>query len=229
MIDISRKFGIKTNFIIEAGCHDGRDTKILLDEFPNAIVLAFEPDCVARTQAKEFLSRSISDRLHIFDFGLSNENKLSSIKYLDGNPGTGSSQISEFGDEDIQLQRLDECIGDLALGNGMLWLDVEGHAVQAIEGMKNTLRFVKSAKVEVQMHRMSENRPKDYAQVIELLREVNLYPVSAPLYPGFFGDIIFIEKSYLKKSELLISKFLTIQLWLLHEVIYPLLRKPARS
>lgn len=226
LVRISEKFGIVPQYIIEAGCHDGSDTRELIEKYPNARIFAFEPDHAARKIAIQNLTSDTSEKITIFDFGLSNENRLGGIKYHDGIPGTGSSQISESGEASVELRRLDDILSDIELKGGMLWLDVEGHAVPALEGMLRILSDIKSAKIEVQMHDMSAFRLTDYDKVINILGSKKLFLVSGPLNPGFFGDMIFVSLDYLNKVEVIKSRLLVLQIRFLHKIVYPALGKP---
>ena len=55
------------------------------------------------------------------------------------------------------------------LCRGLLWLDVEGHAVQALSGATKTLRKITLAKIEIQMHDMSLGRNADLFSVIKII------------------------------------------------------------
>jgi FkbM family methyltransferase len=222
---VTKKYRIEIDFIVEAGCHDGSDTIRLLEEFPNATILAYEPDNQARVRAQTLFSEIASERIQLFDNAISNVNEVRTLRYLDGIPGTGSSEISDGGDVSVNLRRLDDCIPAINGESGLLWLDVEGHAIQALQGMSMTLKKVKMAKIEIQMQKMSESRLKDYNEVIDLLRVEKLYPLFAPLHPGYFGDIVFVKREYLSALKIIKSKFLIFQLKILHDFVYPALRK----
>lgn len=225
LVQVTKDHEIGIDFIVEAGCHDGSDTKRLAEEFPTARIFAFEPDQQAREKALKLLRKFPLGRVFIFNYAISNTNEERYLKYLNGIPGTGSSEIRDCGEVSVKLRRLDDCIQVLAGESGLLWLDVEGHAIQALQGMRMTLKNIKAAKIEIQMHKMSESRVKDYDKVIEILGAEELLPIFAPLHPGYFGDIIFIKKSYLSKLELLKSKCLIYQLKILHDYIFPILGK----
>jgi hypothetical protein len=107
-------------------------------------------------------------------------------------------------------------------------LDVEGHAVSALSGMRETLQQVIIAKIEIQMHDMSLRKKSDYRKVLTILQNVELFPISTPIHPGYFGDMIFVRKDALSISMRLKSLLLRKQMIFLHTFLYPLLRKPKK-
>jgi hypothetical protein len=111
----------------------------------------------------------------------------------------------------------------------MLWLDVEGHAVQALTGASDYLSNLAVAKVEIQMHKMSDARLADYCEVNEIMLAHGLIPVRAPVYPGFFGDVIYLNKKESKFLDRIWSTALFFQMKLLHGFVFPVLGLPKSS
>jgi hypothetical protein len=114
---------------------------------------------------------------------------------------------------------------DLSYG-GLLWLDVEGHATSALRGASKNLRYIAAAKVEIQMHDMNDALMADYHEVNNIMLSSGLFPVRAPIFPGFFGDVIYLNKRELSLGDKIWSYTLRLQMWLLHDFVYPLLGKP---
>jgi len=224
-IDWILKKNIKVDWIVEAGCHDGSDTLLLANTFPDCHVYAFEPDLKAFKKAEVSLNK-LHDQVSLFQLALSNVEPGQYLKWLDGTAGTGSSQIQDQGEEQIKTVLLDDQLELNPKDAGLIWLDVEGHATNALLGMKRILRQAIAAKIEIQMHQMSEVRKKDYLNVIRIMKSANLIPLRGPLNPGFFGDLIFLSKKHCSFSERIQSVFLKIQLVILHEVFFPLLKRP---
>lgn len=216
-------------FVVEAGCHDGADTLTFLEDLKIQKVYAFEPDPLARLQAANNLDAYLHHQVLLSSNALSNRSGAGEI-IVDGSLGNGSSQIISMQSEEsesvkIKTIPLDD-VSIVELENGFLWLDVEGHAVQALEGAEKSLRKIDLAKIEVQMHSMSANRPADAFQVIYLLRKAGLVPIYLPIHPGFFGDIYFIRQSKMRLHLRFLGKIRFYLFAILHKVIYPLLNKP---
>lgn len=222
---IAKDYSLKITWIIEAGCHDATDTLELIENFKDARVYAFEPDPVSRAKAEEKLASVQDLNAELHPFGLSNERTKKYLNYSFNERGSGTTSISDDGVDIVELITLDGFM-DFPSNRGLLWLDVEGHAVEALDGMRGTLRGIDLAKIEVQMHQISNQRPQDYAKVIKIMNEAGLIPSHVPLQPGFFGDIYFIRRGQVGwlikvKSQILIS-----QMRILHECVYPMLKKP---
>jgi len=224
---VSQKHSIAINWIIEAGCHDGSDTVELIRDFPKSNIFAFEPDPISRAIAEEKYLKLGNSGLELYPFGLSDENSQKFLDYVDNQRGSGTTSLAEWGTESVKTVALDK-FRKLPSSGGLLWLDVEGHAVKALLGMQKTLKGVDIAKVEVQMHQKSEQRKQDYGYVMDIMAQAGLIPIKAPLHPGYFGDIYFVRKGFVNIATLIRSKLLTFQMRMLHNHVYPILNKPKK-
>lgn len=227
VVEMITRRKINIDWIIEAGCHDGSDSLVLLNNFPSAELYAFEPDPFARDKASQKYSESGRKNIHLSAFGLSDHNTSRFMRFIDGVGGSGSSEVDSHGDVPVELVVLDDIFRPQAKTQGLLWLDVEGHATSALRGMEETLKQVSVAKIEVQMHDMTSTRPRDFVLVLSLLKKAGLNAVSTPIHPGYFGDIVFIHSRHQNLLERVSSFLLTLQMRILHEFIYPMIRKPA--
>jgi len=218
---------IQIDWVIEAGCHNGSDTLILAERLnPNKIV-AFEPDSKIRNIAAElFLHHKLI--VDLYEFALSDFNSTQYLNFMDGIEGSGSTFVAQTGSTPVQVVTLDSLNLNLD-GGGLLWLDVEGHAVHALDGGSSTLRGLRVAKIEVQMHEMHLDRRADLFDVLKRMKSLSLAPVRAPLHPGFFGDVLFVHRTDMKIQQKIWSSILTAQLFIVHTLIYPLLNKPSKS
>lgn len=228
VIKMARNLNLTIDWVIEAGCHDGSDTMKISKQYPKASIYAFEPDPVARKKAQERFSQSKSTKIELHEYGLSDVNSTTFLNFSSGVAGTGSSEISAHGPISIETRKLDSFLKFDSSSEGLLWLDVEGHAVNALSGMQEILKQVTIAKIEVQMHDMSLRKKSDYKEVLTILQKAGLCAISTPIHPGYFGDIIFVRKTVLSKSIRLISLLLRIQMTFLHAFLYPLLKKPKK-
>lgn len=147
------------------------------------------------------------------------------LNFLNGEEGTGSTYLADTGSSSVEVRRLNDLNLNLSYG-GMLWLDVEGHAVQALRGASDCLDKLAVAKVEIQMHKMSDARKADYFEVNKIMLSHGLIPVRVPIYPGFFGDVIYVNMKELTFVDRLWSTALIFQMKVLHGFVYPLLGKP---
>jgi FkbM family methyltransferase len=224
IIKYVRQRGMDISWVIEAGCHDGQDTLKINQLLQPSRIIAFEPDSRARLLAtKAYAENNLDVELH--NFGLSDKNSSLYLNFLNGEEGTGSTYLAQTGSKSVEVKRFNDLNLNLGYG-GMLWLDVEGHAVQALSGASDSLGNLAIAKVEIQMHKMSESRVADYWEVNQLMHTHGLIPVRVPIYPGFFGDVIYLNKKESKLLDRLWSYTLVFQMKILHGFVYPALRKP---
>ena len=219
---LSRR-GMNISWVVEAGCHDGEDTLRINQSLKPSRIIAFEPDEHARLRAsKAYAANNLDVELH--NFGLSDKNSKLFLNFLNGEEGTGSTYLAETGSASVEVRRLNDLGINLGYG-GMLWLDVEGHAVQALTGASDYLGRLVVAKVEIQMHKMSETRFADYLEVNQIMRSNGLIPVRVPVYPGLFGDVIYLNKRELNIFDRIWSVALVFQMKVLHGFVYPRLGK----
>ena len=232
-LKVYRRHGLSCSWSVEAGCHDGSDTLAMINSLNLEKVFAFEPDDIARAKAHTLLEPFLGKVVFLSPLGLSDvsgEAKLAKNVSF----GDGSSQVLKDSKKTtsemslISLTRLDDFGIDKNSG-GLLWLDVEGHAVQALTGGIKTLSSIDCAKIEIQMHAMSETRKADAFEVINICQSVGLVPVYLPVHPGFFGDIIFIRKTRLNAGYRFFGRFNFFIFSLLHKCIYPILSKPSNG
>ena len=227
VIEIAKRRSIDIDWILEAGCHDGSDTVVLSNHFKPDRYLAFEPDEAARKKAvKLFLSRGLSS-VELYPFGLSNIDTTMYLKYEAEGKGSGSTHFSATGEDSVEIRNFDSHY-KIMQKTGLLWLDVEGHAVQALEGMSQSLNLISIARIEVQIHTRGEDFVQDFDRVIQIMAEAALIPIYGPVHPSYFGDIIFVRSSELSFRDKARSRLLLLNMYFFHALLFPILRKPAR-
>ncbi|MCX6451206.1 MAG: FkbM family methyltransferase [Actinobacteria bacterium] len=221
----------KINWVIEAGCHDGNDTLEFV-KFSNVkVIYAFEPDPIAREIAMKTLEPYLTNLVKLYPYALSNSEGEIYLVQSHGNFGNGTSEASEeFSHEiphvKIKKVRLNRIVSEES-SNGILWLDVEGHAVEALVGAGGILNKLIHAKIEVQMHTLNDARKADSTRVLQIMRKAGHTPIMLPLHPGFFGDIVFTKATELSISKRAYSLVLVSLFRFLHLIIYPMLGKPG--
>ena len=228
-----KKKSIDFSWVVEAGCHDGSDT-VVFSKMPNvARVFAFEPDYTARKKAKErFIDEKYSN-IDLSELGLMNQSGYARIKYHAGEKGSGNSHIElsplKESDDDILITTLDEFFSQTSprSGQGLMWLDVEGAAVNVFEGAPASLKTFNLIKVEVEFRKMNEFRTGNYKQVIDILEKSGFVMVRGTIHPGLFGDLIFVRKGS-GKNVYISQVTMKLLFLLLHDGIYRLKNKISR-
>jgi FkbM family methyltransferase len=226
VIQIAKDRLIRVDWILEAGCHDGSDSLTLYNSFHPARHLAFEPDQTARSRAEELFAAENLKNIELYPFGLSNADKKVFLKYEAEGKGSGSTHFSSEGEDSAKVCVFDNNF-EILQKSGLLWLDVEGHAVQALEGMGQALKLILIARVEVQLHTRNKDFDQDFKSVIRLMKTASLIPIYGPVHPSYFGDIVFVRSSQLSFKDKARSKFLLFNMYFFHAFLFPLLGKPS--
>ncbi len=227
LIQITKTYKLEIDWIVEAGCHDGSDTLELSKQFNPTRIFAFEPDPVAYAKAREYINANLLSDTSLFQEGLGEENSTKFLNFQSVGEGMGSTFLTEEGEVKVSVSRLDDKLPSNLGDGGLLWLDVEGHTLKALNGMRKTIRKIGIAKVEVQLHTRDLNFTRDFDEVMTFFAEAGFGALYGPLHPGFFGDVIFVRKADLGIIGRLRSVLLTIQIHFLHTYVYPALGKPV--
>jgi len=145
LIDLVNKYS--SQYFVDVGANSGYYSIELLKK--NLKVLAFEPNLEALFKLNKTLDANnyLKDKIRVFPFGLSNKNsKLlmrSKIKFGYIQPG-GSKVTNSINEKNCKTYNANFKIGDEVLNfknkNLAIKIDVEGHEINVLNGMINTLR-----------------------------------------------------------------------------------------
>ena len=147
LLSLMQKHSIKTFFDIGANC--GYYSIKVSNEISNIKIVAFEPNKEAFLKFQKTISinQKFSQNIKIKNFGLSNQNASLRMKFLtkhNYNQTGGSSVINDFDFKEKNFFYAKFKIGDeiLDFKNKKLCfkIDVEGHEINVIKGLKKTLR-----------------------------------------------------------------------------------------
>jgi FkbM family methyltransferase len=232
LLKVASQRELKFEWVVEAGCHDGTDTLKFL-ELPNVKkVCAFEPDQVAADKAEAKFAMH-GERVELKRIALMSYPGFIDLSSPTGNFGDGTSVVkhSEIIHPDsasnssiLKCSTMDLEVQNLG-GNGLLWLDVEGSAAFVLTGAEETLKSILLIQVEVDTH-TSKYRKANFSEVDKILRESGFSMLYGPLHPGFFGDAIYIKRTYLNWYEQMKSGAIRHLYLTLHLIIYPLTGRP---
>ncbi len=234
-------FGLDIQFVIEAGSHHGLDTLCFVNDH-NKKVFCFEPNPFSRTIFMQNMKGTPTDKFILFNFGLSNsehEAKLFSPTIDLGSQMSehagNSSLIKTWGKSDgsghtVLLKRLDSLFQGEEYGyliasgrKGLLWLDVEGVALDSLKGMRNTLKCIVAAKIELEYSKQpGQWEKKSIFRVIYFMIRNGFVPYSGYLHPVSRGDIFFIHNRKLNSHSLIKSLKYLLFATLFYAVLYPI-------
>jgi len=231
---IAEKLGIKFDFLVEAGCHDGSDTLKFLENTKVELIFAFEPDRTAAQVAQTNFAK-FPDRVRFKQIALLDAPGWAGIYSPTGVEGDGSTIFRNLTENEVAsigtksstpVSTLDLEI-ETSLSKGALWLDVEGAAHLVISGGARTLQKIQICQIEVDMHPTSKQRQANYFKVHEQMKNHGFLIYCAPLHPGYFGDTIYIRCKSFNLKTCIRAKSLGSLMKLLHGYVYPNIGKPV--
>lgn len=197
--------------LIDVGAHTGEWTKIFLDSFPHARVVAFEP---VRANYEVLERRFGTDpRVAIHHAGLSNkatdlnvavtsDTRYTSVhRYI---PEHAEPRVHPAERESIALRPLDQFHLEPEPGRlTVLKIDVQGHELEVLAGASETLALVDVAIVECSIIPQYNGMPPSYSGVVRTLAEHQLHPAMEFDYGRHRGpyaweqDVVFASESLL--------------------------------
>lgn len=139
IFNVVAKFNLKVTWVVEAGCHDGKDTLKFAEQSFIKKIYAFEPDIAARSIAERRLNKFMPAKVKLFPYALMEKTGPINLNFVDGTPGSGNSQVvwknenSALTSPDLEATSMDNVVTE-KIEEGILWLDVEGNAVSALLG-----------------------------------------------------------------------------------------------
>jgi len=147
---------IKSMFIV--GAHEGREVKVLSKNYPECIFYLFEPyPKYFKFLLKKFHSNSL---VNCFNLGLSSKSGIMEF-YQTNIDGSGSLfKPNSLANENynmeieeilkVEVRTLDQYINDTSAPiPDLLWIDVQGHEINVLQGADESLSLVKAIFVEI--------------------------------------------------------------------------------
>lgn len=200
-------------WVIDGGAYRGDFTVAVTNYFPTAKVIAFEP----QKDSFSLLASNVAGlrNITLMNYALG-ENSGDAILYCNVSPMTNSLSKSTsetlrifkgyndpVGHEKVQVMSLADFLENEGIQRvDLLKLDLQGHELNAIRGLKDRLKDVMAIYIEVEFMRLYEGAAL-FSDVEKHLREHNfiffqLYdqvrsPESGRL---LYGDAIFLNNNY---------------------------------
>jgi FkbM family methyltransferase len=214
---------LRVDKVCDVGSMDGRDALAFRARLPGATVLALEPhpDNLARMCADVRLRRA---RIRVVAAAASDREGRSSFHLVDADPGDepqararrGMSSlhrrdtgITTTKQVDVATITLDGLLRDGGARIG-LWIDVEGHAYQVIEGMRRIAARVQLIHVELESQPCIASGQYLAGDVDRLLRELGFEELATdqPRSSPQFNAV------YLRRGQpALLARRVAWQLW----------------
>ena len=148
--EIRRLAGPDVRWIMEFGAADGRDSKVLAAEYPNAKVLALEPVpgsfeklALAAKNESRIIARemAVSDKPGTQTLFLASERDASALSAPNQTGSAFDKHAENVGKVDVAVTTIDEQCAELGIEHiDILKMDAQGAELLALHGAESTLK-----------------------------------------------------------------------------------------
>lgn len=210
-IDILKQFLPNNPIIVEAGAFDGSDTKRMVQQWPDAIVHAFEP--LPEIYERLVANTSNVKNVYCYPVALSNRNAtaLFHISENPTKPGIASQAGSLHAPKErlnhsplifprtttVQTITLDTWANENAIQSiDLLWLDTQGHELEILQAAPKMLPNIRVVLAEVAFGENYEGQPL-YEEVVTWMTDHGFEYVGRDFVDktkSFFGNVLFVKK-----------------------------------
>ncbi len=218
----------KVTTIFEFGARYGEDTVEFAKKYPHATVYTFEcnpnslPECKERVSKYSNIiltEKAVTDENGIISFyAIDKENTITT--WEDGNQGassllkaSGKYEVEQYAQKEVFVEgiTLNTFIQENNIPNiDLLWMDIQGAELKALQGLKDKISFVKLIHIEVEFMEIYTNQPlfQDIKIFFDLNGFIFLGFTSKGLYSAdaVFVNSNFYKKNYKKKIETILNK-----------------------
>ena len=206
-----RRQGIAPASIIDVGANTGQFAVTARFLYPDAEIIAFEPNEGAFQELKRHLGRmrgvelrrmALGDTVGTLEFRLNADNRSSSIlpigkAHLDAFP-----DAREVGVERVPVSTLDQELETLQLAEPcLLKLDVQGYESSVLEGARKTLKRVQFVVLETSFSPLYEGE-RPFTEMLVMMSEMGfefLRPIGYLSHPKS-GEILQMDALFMSRK-----------------------------
>jgi FkbM family methyltransferase len=198
--------------LVDVGANTGVWAERLLGHFPNSTAELWEPlPDLAKHLRKTFSDRT---RFHVIDSAASSQAGKTTLIAPQHGAMASLHRYADFVTKDplhgqpqpinIETQRLDDHVRDVAGRKVILKIDAQGHELEILEGARNLLQQVDLAIVESTIGPLFKDKTPTFSAVCGSMAKHDLLPVMLPSAGTMFGnypieqDIIFVRSDMVK-------------------------------
>lgn len=155
--EIDKRFPDGPEVILDIGSRDLEHALKFGSKYPNARIIAFEPNPYGIQQCKHKLGVMKKNNLELMEIALSDQEGEMDFYSVALNDGCSSLLepidvpfgLKQWGVVKVQVKRLDTVLEDLGIKQvDVLWLDTQGTELKVLEGMSSFLKDVKCIHTE---------------------------------------------------------------------------------
>lgn len=151
---------LENEYFVDAGAFNGDTSSYFLDHCKNGYAYIFEPNPEQLRLSQERLSTH--SNAEFFPYGLYDENATMQFNCCNGD--AGSAKISQSGDTEIAVRKLDDVLQDRKVT--FIKMDIEGSELAALRGAEQIIRRQKPKLAVCVYH-----KPQDMWEIPRLLLE----------------------------------------------------------
>jgi FkbM family methyltransferase len=222
LVDLFEKIILieKPKFIFEIGAREGTFSRRVSNLLPDCTFFLFEANPF--TYNKYFNDLIKIKNIHYINCAISNVNNFKDffkpfgldykiINFFRGNASLHKrlNKSVNYIKHHIPEFKLDDFINKLKINNANLfaWIDVEGHAFQVLNGMKESLHKFTGIFIEVENKSSWVDACND-KKIYDLFEDYDFYPIAKDQQFINQYNIIFLKKTIFKKHKYLAAEYL---------------------
>lgn len=224
---IDKFLGIAEGFIskqpqvvVEVGARDCRETLKFREFLPDSVIYTFEcnPDTLplCREATRSFRNIHLIEKAVTNHDGITKFNQIDTERtqttWPDGNPGasslfkaSGKYRPEKYVQKEIEVKTitLKTFMSENDISTiDLLWMDIQGAELMALQGLGERLRDVKLMHIEVEFFEIYKGQPL-FPTVLEYLNKNSFLLYDFTTFSEYAADVIFVNKSILSKTSLL--------------------------
>jgi FkbM family methyltransferase len=198
--------------VVEIGAHEAQFSRQTKQANPGARVIAFEAHPGVYRRYEEVCRLAGIEYNHLCVSAVDAPQKLLVPKKAGRERLTMGSMLADrYAQELVSYEvpgvSLDSFLGEDRYKPNVIWVDVEGAAMQVIEGARQTLESCLAFHVEAESRERWKGQPRA-ADLINVLGEFGLVPVLRDVQKAYQFNILFLRSSLLAQAPGLMRTYL---------------------
>jgi len=205
--------------VFEFGSRYGEDTVEFARRYPKAMVYAFEcnpntlPGCRKNISSYSNIvltEKAVSDTCGTVSFYKIDKDKTETT-WEDGNQGassllkaSGKYPVENYVQEEIEVESitLSRFIEDRHIpGIDILWMDIQGAELKALQGLGKDISRVKTIHIEVEFFEIYKDQPL-FDEVKAFLNNANFELLDFSSQGDYSGDAIFVNNAFVSAAAI---------------------------
>jgi FkbM family methyltransferase len=197
---------LQPDLILDVGSRNGNDSQSFRHASPNSEIVAFEanPELYDRMTKNQKLHEL---NIQVQPYAISNSDGEAQFTVFNETRGTGSLKshtASKGTTYTVPTRALDGLFPHQSHKRVAMWIDVEGHSQEVLDGAKMILKSTDALHIELEDAQIFEGQVLA-PQVIQFLETLGFFHISGGIYPGKRqGDMLFVHQRIAKRISFLL-------------------------